>query len=48
MLLAGPVSHTITQYMGHVEIFNISLDFSIILLLLLAVELPLCIVVTLS
>ena len=30
MLLAGPISHTGTQYMGFVEIFNILLDFSVI------------------
>ena len=28
MLLAGPISHTSTQYMDFVEIFNISLDLS--------------------
>ena len=28
MLLAEPISHTSTQYMGFVEIFNISLDLS--------------------
>ena len=49
MLLAGPISHTSTQYMDFVEIFNISLDLStIFLLILVGVELPLCIVVTLS
>ena len=26
MLLAGPISHTSTQYMDYVDIFNISLD----------------------
>ena len=30
MLLAVPISHTSTQYMDFVEIFNISLDFSTI------------------
>ena len=30
MLLTGPISHTSTQYMDFVEIFNISLDFSTI------------------
>ena len=30
MLLGGPISHTNTQYMDFVEIFNISLDFSTI------------------
>ena len=28
VLLAGPISHTSTQYMDFVEIFNISLDLS--------------------
>ena len=28
MLLAGPISHTSTQYMDFVEIFNVSLDLS--------------------
>ena len=28
MLLAGPISHTNTQYMDFVKIFNIVLDFS--------------------
>ena len=28
MLLAGPISHTSIQYMGFVEIFNVSLDLS--------------------
>ena len=30
MSMAGPISHTSTQYMDFVEIFNISLDFSTI------------------
>ena len=30
VLLAGPISHTSTQYMDFVEIFNISLDLSTI------------------
>ena len=30
MLLAGPASHTGTQYMDFVEVFNISLDLSTI------------------
>ena len=30
MLLAGPISHTSTQYMDFVEIFNILLDLSAI------------------
>ena len=49
MLLAGSISHTTTQYMDFVEIFNISLDLSSIYFArLVDVELPLCIVVTLS
>ena len=49
MLLAGPISHTSTQYMDFVETFNISLDLSTTyLLILVGVELPLCKVVTLS
>ena len=46
MLLAGPISHTGTQYIDFVDFF-ISLD-SFILLILVGVELLLCIVVTLS
>ena len=49
MLLAGSISHTSTQYMYFVEIFNIVLDLSTLLftlLILVGVELPLCIVVT--
>ena len=45
MLLAGPVSHTSTQYMDFVEIFNISLDFSAIVV---GVKVTLCIVGTIS
>ena len=30
MLLAGPISHTSTQYIDYVEILNISLDLSAI------------------
>ena len=30
MLLAGPISHTSTQYIDFVEIFNILLDLSTI------------------
>ena len=30
MLLTGPISHTGTQYMDFVEVFNISLDLSTI------------------
>ena len=49
MLLVGPISHTSTQYMDFVEvsIFHwICLLF--ITLILVGIELPLCIVVTLS
>ena len=44
MLLAGPISHTSTRCMDFVEIFNIILDFSLLLvfLVLVGVELPLC------
>ena len=50
MLLAGPISHISSQYMDVVEVFNISLDLSILftVLILVGVELPLCTVVTLS
>ena len=49
MLLVGPISHTDIQYMDCVEICNISLDLSTIYLLVLVdVELPSCVVVTLS
>ena len=45
MSLAGPTSHTSIQYMDFVEMFNISLDLSTILV---GVQLRLCTVVTLS
>ena len=51
MLLAEPISYTSIQCMDFVETFNVSLDLStiyFILLILVGVELPLCIVVTLS
>ena len=49
VLLARPISHTSTQHMDFVEIFNISLDLSTnYLLILVSVELSLCIGVTLS
>ena len=49
MLLTGPISHTSTQYMDFVEIFNTVPDLSIIFFLnLVGVERPLCVVVTLS
>ena len=49
MLLAGPISHTNTQYMDYVGTFSVSLALSTIYcLLLVGVELPLYIVVILS
>ena len=51
MLLAGPISHTSSQYMDFIKIFNISLDLSTIHFAhfnLVGVELPLCMVITLS
>ena len=53
VLLAGPISHTTIQYiqyMDFVEIFSIFhwICLLCILLILVDVELPLCIVVTLS
>ena len=49
MLLAGPISHTSTQYIDFVDCFYISLDLSTIHFAhLVGVELPLCVVVTLS
>ena len=50
MLLAGPVSHTSTQYIDFVGVFFIFqwICLPIILLILVGVELPLCVVVTLS
>ena len=48
MLLAGPISHTSTQYIDFVA-FYISMDLSTnYLLILVGVELPLCVVVSLS
>ena len=49
MLLAGPISHTSTQNIDFVGFFTfhwICLPF--ILLILVVVELPLCVIVTLS
>ena len=44
-----PISHTSIQHMVYVDIFNISLDlFAIYLHVLVAVELLLCLAVTLS
>ena len=49
MLLAGPISHTSTRCMDFVEIFNIIPNLSTIYFLIsVGVELPLCIVITLS
>ena len=43
MLLAGSISHTSTRCMDFVEIFNIILDFLLLVfLVLVGVELPLC------
>ena len=49
MLLAGPISHTSTQYIGFVDFLTFHwICRPFILLILVGVELPLCIVVTLS
>ena len=54
MSLAGPISHTSTQYIDFVDFLHFTgfvyrLDLSgFILLILVGVELPLCIVITLS
>ena len=49
MLLAGPISHTSTPYMDFVDISTFHwICLLFILLILVGVELPLCIVVTLS
>ena len=48
MLLAGSISHTGIEYMNFIEIFSVSLGLSTIyFFVLVGVELPLCIVVTL-
>ena len=52
MLLAGPVSHTSTQYIDFVDFILFFFTFHwislpSILLILVGVELPLCVVVTL-
>ena len=48
VLLAGPISNVSIQYMDFVEIFNVSLDLSTVILLnLLSAELPLCLDITL-
>ena len=49
MLLAGPTSHTSTQYIDFVDFFIFHwICLPSILLILVGVELPLCVVVTLS
>ena len=49
MLLAGPISHTSTQYIDFVDFFIFHwICLPSILLILVGVELPLCVVVTLS
>ena len=50
MLLAGPISHTSTQYIDFVDFFFIFhwICLPSILLIFVGVELPLCVVVTLS
>ena len=48
MLLAGPISHSSTQYIDFVD-FYLSMDLSTNYFAhLVGVELPLCVVVTLS
>ena len=46
MLLAGPISHTSTQYTDFVDFLHFNGCLPIILLILVGVELPLCVVVT--
>ena len=49
MLLAGPISHTSTQYIDFCRFFIFHwICLPSILLILVGVELPLCVVVTLS
>ena len=49
MLLAGPISHTSTQYIDFVNfLYFTGFVPPSILLILVGVELPLCVVVTLS
>ena len=48
MLLAGPFSHTSTQYIDFVDFYISRICLPIILLILVGVELPLCVVVTVS
>ena len=46
MLLAGPIFHTSTQYIDFVNFLHFT-GF-VILLILVGIEIPLCVVVTLS
>ena len=46
MLLAGPISHTSTQYIDFVDFLHSLICLPIILLILVGVELPLRVVVT--
>ena len=49
VLLAGPISHTSTQYIDFVDFFMFHwICLPSILLILVGVELPLCVAVTLS
>ena len=49
MLLAEPISHTCTQYIDFVDFFIFHwICLPSVLLMLVGVELPLCVVVTLS
>ena len=49
MLLAGPISHTSTQYIDFVNfLYFTGFVYYLFLLILVGVELPLCVVVTLS
>ena len=49
MLLAGPMSHTSTQYIDYVDLLYFTrFVHHLFLLILVGVELPLCVVVTLS
>ena len=48
MLLAGPISHTSTQYIDFVDFLHFTGCLPFILLILVGVELPLCVIVTLS
>ena len=48
VLLAGPISNTSTQYIDFVDFLFHWICLPSILLILVGVELPLCVVVTLS